>query len=198
LIGQHNEWTAIIWWCRYLQTVPVEAWSSDMQTDFATLPGSDAAKWAEANRHLWSGRKGPLMPRPGSSVRAPTHLALVIDVEAADDDIAKRVQFYVDQLREELGIVRAAGRPKWNQRQGKWKLARRPNNEYLSLCFDAWTLNGATDKPMWQKMKLLAKNHPVAKNALLDDDRKQLQLVFSRYLKAAEKLRTGVAEGVFP
>lgn len=201
----HSDWAAYVWWVKFLQLSDRSTWTPEVAADFSSALGSDPEQWAIANRQLWSGPLKPTRPmyyRDGTE-QLPEHLVVVIDVTAPDDKIRQRLDTLIRLHREEIGFERTAGRPRWEQRHGKWRLAARPNIEVLAAAHHAWVLRQENEgEPLWKLGEVLARSHTLATKVRLAPDsvdrRKRLSQLFSRYWGIAQENVRSVAGGVFP
>jgi hypothetical protein len=203
--NRYSDLDAIVWWCRWLQTVPIEQWSDEVRADFHSLIGADPEEWYAPDDRidLWLGDGIGNMPElhnDGDPV-LPEHLVIRINVTETNENILDWIQYeLLEDHREKIGFRRTAGHPEFTQWRAKWKFSRRPDNNLMAIYWDVW--NADKKLPRWKVAEQIGAKHGIASESRKMDDgpdrRKALGDVVTRYLKAIDKLRAGVAQGVFP
>lgn len=193
-------------WIRFLKRVPVEQWSDQVQKDFEGADKMSAEDFCKEHvMHLFSGPSKNLVVTqltPGDTWDETQHIALLIDPEQPDDVLMDLVQRYIWIHRKEF----KKGRPKFEPENARYPFCRPPDVNALEITLYIDELKEKhPDWPHWQLVTETQKHFPILPNQKLienDPDRvakkKVLNATASRYLARAERIKAGVANGIFP
>ena len=129
-----------------------------------------------------------------------------INLHAPDQEITDGVLAYVRAYRIGMEIEgKGRGRPKFEPKPAKYKLASKPDVKALRTTLTVWKAlraNEYSDKAQWEIAVELINKGVIAPQwkGVEDgpDKRKELSTIMSRYKARAEQLIEGVCEGVFP
>lgn len=199
-------------WIKFLKLVPVDMWSEQVQKDFAgadTMSTEDFYK--DRSMYLFVGPSKDLLVThllPGDTWDETKHLALLINPEKPNEKIMEEVKYYVWLSKKE----HKRGRPKFEPENARYPFCAPPDVNALEITLYIYNLRqndlrNEKTKPLWELLVETQKVFPImSKQKLLKGDaantqvsqKKALSVVASRYLARAERIKAGVANGIFP
>lgn len=211
-------------WIDFLKLVPVEKWSEQVQKDFEGADRMSTEDFLQARFNpLFDETLGDLCAyaeavvevHPGDTWDQSNHLALVIELGHPHADVMALVEEKLRIARKELTSI---GRPKFRPPRCDYPFCAPPDVNALEITLhihnlrkkdlkDLEDLKIEKTKPLWELMVETQKEFPImSKQKLHKGDapkkqvsqKKALSVVASRYLERAERIKAGVANGIFP
>jgi hypothetical protein len=200
-------------WIEFLKRVPVKEWSEKVRSDFEGADKMSTEDFYQQNAmRLFVGPSKELIVTPlrvGDIWDETRELALLINPDQPNDAIMDLVQRFVWLNRKEF----KKGRPKFEPENARYPFCRPPDIKALEITLhihDLMAEDLKKEKPelkLWQIMEATQTLFPILPNQKLKktdkhaeqiDKKKVLNAAASRYLARAKKIKTGVANGIFP
>lgn len=203
-----NTIDAWYYWIEFLKLVKVDKWSPQVKKDFEgadKIPTVDFV--VDRMEYLFSISDFVAKPlRVGETWDESSHIALLIDPNASENLITEWVMEYVLMARKDEPPKK--GRQKFVPEKCRYPFCCEPNAEALKLLLYIDKIKRDNpDLNSWQLMTEVQKVEPILLNQKLKSDdtpaervakKKSLSVVGSRYLARIERIKAGVAEGIFP
>lgn len=207
-------------WIKFLKLVPVDQWSQQVKKDFAGAENDKVSAedfYKKRAMYLFVGPSKELLVThllPGDTWDESKNLALLINPEQPNEKIMEEVKNYVWLCKKE----HKKGRPKFEPENARYPFCAPPDVSALEITLhihnlrekdlkDLEDLKVEKTKPLWELLVETQQEFPImSKQKLHKGDapdtqvsqKKALSVVASRYLARAERIKAGVANGIFP